>query len=141
MSLRMRVFPWTYRWWCVPIVAVVIAGGAGAAWGIERGEPAPRGSDRMDRRSLEMPLPDEYLDPQWPTAGDDPVIAPEESDSVQNVPLDAEQPDAAEKEEMERYKEALGATDKPDDFQQDSWGQSPRQDRAGEDGAHDPAQW
>ena len=69
------------------------------------------------------------------------TVAPEESDSVENVPLDVERPDAAEQEELERYKEALGLEKKPDDFSQDNWGQTPRQTGAGEDEPRDPASW
>jgi hypothetical protein len=95
----------------------------------------------LERRSEELAIPDEYLDPQWPSTETDTGIAPEESDSVENVPLDADKPDVAEQEEMERYKEALGLEKKPDDFNQDNWGQTSRQNGAGEDEAPDPPTW
>ena len=125
-------------------MTLVVAAGAwpaDTAWGEDRAA-SERGTTRLERRARDLALPDEYLDPQWPsTELDGSGVAPEESDSVENVPLDVERPDAAEQEELERYKEALGLEKKPDDFSQDNWGQTPRQTGAGEDEPRDPASW
>ena len=94
--------------------------------------------DRRDRRSGELALPDEYLDPAWPDElGASPVV-PEDSDSVERVPAPDEAADQAEVEEMQRYKEALGLNAAKDDFAQDHW----EEDKAAEPGTEsDPAEW
>jgi hypothetical protein len=76
-------------------------------------------------------VPDDYLDPAWPDDSSDSRISPEESDSVENVPLgDDQEMDQAEREETERYKEALGLNAKSDEFKQDDWGDTPADQRA-----------
>jgi len=121
------------------LVVIVGAWAADTAWGEDTDAPPERGTTRLERRASEMALPDEYLDPQWPSTELDGFVAPE-SGSVDDVPLDAEQPDSAEQEELDRYKEAMGL-EKPDDFSEDNWGQTPGQVGAGEDDARDPARW
>jgi len=105
---------------------------------------AAQGADRVERRSEQMALPDAYLDPAWPDAGARPRVAPEESDSVEEVPLEEEKPDAAEAEEAERYTQELAApsavpTD--DEMQRDEMGGTPEQPEPDDEEARDPAQW
>jgi hypothetical protein len=112
----------------------------------ESDEPAPEEwqGDRRDARSRELAVPDDYLDPGWPEDDADSHVAPEESDSVENVPLgDDQEMDAAEREETARYKEALGLNGKSDEFKQDDWGDTSA-DRTRERDVkeyEDPAEW
>jgi hypothetical protein len=108
-------------------------------------QPAARtpGVDRRERRANALPVPDEYLDPTFPVDPTATRIAPEQSDSVQEVPLDDQQLDTAEREEAERYKEALGHYKDPDEFTEDNWGEDPR-DRTRSrdlDEYEDPPEW
>jgi hypothetical protein len=98
-------------------------------------------ADRVERRSEQMALPDTYLDPSWPDDGSESRIAPEESDNVQEVPLDDEKLDPAEAQEAERYKEELGRQNQADDMQQDQMGGTPEQPEPDNQEARDPAQW
>jgi hypothetical protein len=104
-------------------------------------------SDRVERRSEQMAIPDPYLDPSWPDDGEEHV-APADSDNVQEEPLDDDKPDAAEAEEAERYKEELSVQQPeaiqpgaPDEMQQDQMGAATKQPEPDKEEARDPAQW
>ena len=88
-------------------------------------------------------LPDEYLDPSWPVDGAATRIAPAESDNVQEVPLDDQQLDQAEREEAERYNQSIGHYKDPDEFTQDHWGEDPADRTRSSDieEYQDPAEW
>jgi hypothetical protein len=109
------------------------------------GAALAQSADRLDRRSAELALPDPYLDPSWPDDGSEVRIPPEESDNVENVPLDDEQPDQAEKEDMAIYQEeeVAPAPESDREFEQDEFGETPAEQHAGstDDEARDPAQW
>jgi len=99
-------------------------------------------ADRVERRSGQLALPDTYLDPSWPDDASETRIAPEESDNVQDVPLDEDKLDSAEAEEAQRYKEELELqTDRPDEMQRDEMGGTPEQPDPDDEEARDPAQW
>ena len=97
-------------------------------------------ADRLERRSGEMVMPDAYLDPSWPDDGTEKRIAPEESDSVQEVPLDDEKLDPAEAEEAARYEEELGQQNQAEEIQQREGG-TQEQPEPDDEEARDPAQW
>jgi len=97
-------------------------------------------ADRLERRSGEMVMPDTYLDPSWPDDGTEKRIAPEESDSVQEVPLDDEKLDPAEAEEAQRYEEELGQQNQAEEIRQREGG-TQEQPEPDDEGARDPAQW
>ena len=108
------------------------------------GVVAAQGEDRIERRSEQMALPDTYLDPAWPDAGTRPRVAPEESDSVEDVPLEDEKPDAAEAEEAERYTQQLAVPSEvptDDEMRRDEMGGTPEQPEPDDEEARDPAQW
>jgi hypothetical protein len=88
-------------------------------------------------------LPDDYLDPSWPVDGSETRIAPEQSDNVEEVPLEDDQLDTAEKEEAEHYKEALGLYKDPDELTEDNWGDDPgsRTHERDIEEYEDPAEW
>ena len=90
-------------------------------------------------------MPDPYLDPSWPDLGDS-VISPEESDSVEEVPLEELAPDAAEQEEIERYQhdrpvsESATSAPKAGDGAQENDAEE-SVDLLRPDGYDDPAEW
>jgi len=98
-------------------------------------------ADRVERRSEELALPDTYLDPSWPDDPNEQAISPSESDSVEDVPLDDEKPDAAEAEEAERYREEMGQAPEPDEMRQDQMGAVAGRPDSDDEEARDPAQW
>ena len=109
-------------------------------------DPAPEewDGDRRDARSHELAVPDDYLDPSWPDDDEDNHVSPEQSDNVENVPMgDDQEMDQAEKEETERYKEALGLNEHDDEFKQDDWGDTPADRTRERDNKEyeDPAEW
>ena len=106
----------------------------------ERGAHA-QSADRVERRSEQMALPDTYLDPSWPDDASEKRISPEESDNVQEVPLDDEKLDPAEAEEAERYKDEIGQQNQADDMQQNQMGGTPEPPEPDSEEARDPAQW
>lgn len=103
------------------------------------------GSDRRATRSSEMAMPDPYLDPSWP-ALDGPGIPPEESDSVEEVPLEELAPDTAEQEERKRYELDQAVSDSQATAPQagDASQESDADDGVDllrPDGYDDPAEW
>jgi hypothetical protein len=108
-------------------------------------EPAVRapGVDRPAARAKGLALPDEYLDPAWPSDGSETRIPHAQSDNVQEVPIEDGQLDGAEREEAHHYNEALGQYKDPEEFTEDNWGNDPAQrTRQGDvDEYEDPAEW
>jgi len=104
--------------------------------------------DRYERRSHEMFLPDPVLDPFGDQGPIDPGVAsmfvPRVPDNVDEVPLDEEGLDTAEREEWEREMVEEGfLTDPNDDLALDRWDGdgAPPDGAAAPDEGQDPAEW